>query len=285
MPISTRGSALRSAARLARRNVMGVAGALVVLVLVVIAIFAPQLSPHDPNAQVGKRLTEPNAQYPLGLDQLGRDELSRIVFGARVSLVISVTSVALALAVGATIGLVSGYYGGWFDTVAMRVMDLMFTLPSFVLALALTGILGAELANVIFAIAFVTIPSIARITRAPVLTVREAEYVAGARVAGARDSRILFRHVLPNVMAPLIVQTTVSIADAILIEAALSFLGLGVQPPDTSWGLMLGTGRNFMEIANGLSVFPGIAIMLAVLGFNFAGDGLRDLLDPRLRTA
>jgi peptide/nickel transport system permease protein len=283
MPISTRGSALRSAARLARRNVIGVAGALVVLALVVVAIFAPQLSPYDPNAQIGKRLTEPNSQFPLGLDQLGRDELSRIVFGARVSLAISVTSVALALAAGATIGLLGGYYGGWFDTVAMRVMDLMFTLPSFVLALALTGILGAELPNVILAIAFVTIPSIARITRAPVLIVREAEYVAGARVAGARDSRILVRHVLPNVLAPLIVQTTVSIADAILIEAALSFLGLGVQPPDTSWGLMLGTGRSFMEIANGLSVFPGIAIMLAVLGFNFAGDGLRDYLDPRLR--
>jgi peptide/nickel transport system permease protein len=283
MPISTRGSALRSAARLARRNVIGVAGALVVLALVVVAIFAPQLSPYDPNAQIGKRLTEPNSQFPLGLDQLGRDELSRIVFGARISLAISVTSVALALAAGATIGLLGGYYGGWFDTVAMRVMDLMFTLPSFVLALALTGILGAELPNVILAIAFVTIPSIARITRAPVLIVREAEYVAGARVAGARDSRILVRHVLPNVLAPLIVQTTVSIADAILIEAALSFLGLGVQPPDTSWGLMLGTGRSFMEIANGLSVFPGIAIMLAVLGFNFAGDGLRDYLDPRLR--
>jgi peptide/nickel transport system permease protein len=283
MPISTRGSALRSAARLARRNVIGVAGALVVLALVVVAIFAPQLSPYDPNAQIGKRLTEPNSQFPLGLDQLGRDELSRIVFGARISLAISVTSVALALAAGATIGLLGGYYGGWFDTVAMRVMDLMFTLPSFVLALALTGILGAELPNVILAIAFVTIPSIARITRAPVLIVRDAEYVAGARVAGARDSRILVRHVLPNVLAPLIVQTTVSIADAILIEAALSFLGLGVQPPDTSWGLMLGTGRSFMEIANGLSVFPGIAIMLAVLGFNFAGDGLRDYLDPRLR--
>lgn len=274
---------MHSAARLARRNAIGVVGALVVLALLLTAIFAPQLSPYEPNAQVGKRLTEPNAQYPLGLDQLGRDELSRIVFGARVSLAISVTSVAIALAVGATIGLLGGYYGGWFDSLAMRVMDLMFTLPSFVLALALTGILGADLPNVILAIAFVTIPSIARITRAPVLIVREAEYVAGARVAGARDSRIVFRHVLPNVMAPLIVQTTVSIADAILIEAALSFLGLGVQPPDTSWGTMLGTGRSYMEIANGLSIFPGVAIMLAVLGFNFAGDGLRDYLDPRLR--
>ena len=276
---------MRSAARLASRNLIGVVGALVVLALALTAIFAPQLSPYEPNAQVGKRLTEPNAQYPLGLDQLGRDELSRIVFGARVSLAISVTSVAIALAVGATIGLLGGYYGGWFDSLAMRVMDLMFTLPSFVLALALTGILGADLPNVILAIAFVTIPSIARITRAPVLIVREAEYVAGARVAGARDSRIMFRHVLPNAIAPLIVQTTVSIADAILIEAALSFLGLGVQPPDTSWGTMLGTGRSYMEIANGLSIFPGVAIMLAVLGFNFAGDGLRDLLDPRLRSA
>jgi peptide/nickel transport system permease protein len=270
---------------LARRHLIGVLGAAIVLLLALIAVLANQISPHDPNAQLGKRLSEPTARFPLGLDQLGRDELSRIIFGARVSLGVSVTAVGLALAVGLTVGLVGGYFGGWFDAIVMRIMDLMFTLPSFVLALALAGILGPELPNVILAIAFVTIPTIARIVRGPVLVVREAEFVASARVAGARDSRIMLRHVLPNVLAPLIVQTTVSIADAILIEAGLSFLGLGVPPPDTSWGNMLGTGRSYMELANGLSVFPGIAIMLAVLGFNFAGDGLRDILDPRLRGA
>ena len=270
-------------ARLARKNLIGTLGVLLVVLLTLMAIFAAQLSPYDPNAQIGKRLTEPNAQYPLGLDQLGRDELSRLIYGARVSLGVGVVSVGIALLVGMSLGLVSGYYGGALDNVIMRVMDLMFTLPSFVLALALAGILGPALPNVIAAIAFVTVPTIARITRAPVLSLREAEFIASARVVGVGDARIMLRHILPNIVAPLIVQTTVSIADAILIEAGLSFLGLGVQAPDTSWGNMLGSGRDYMELANGLSVFPGAAIMLAVLGFNFAGDGLRDVLDPRLR--
>jgi len=274
---------LRSAARIGRTNLIGTLGLVLVVSLTLIAIFAPQLSPHDPNAQVGKRLTEPGAQYLLGLDQLGRDELSRLIFGARVSLGVSVVSVAIALLIGSTLGLLSGYYGGALDIVIMRVMDLMFTLPSFVLALALAGILGPALPNVIVAIAFVTVPTIARITRAPVLALREAEFVHSARAVGANDRRIILRHILPNTLAPLIVQATVSISDAILIEAGLSFLGLGVQAPDTSWGNMLGSGRDYMELANGLSVFPGAAIMLAVLGFNLAGDGLRDVLDPRLR--
>lgn len=269
--------------RLARRNPIGTVGLLVVVALAVIAVFAPQLSPSDPNAQVGKRLSPPSEQHVLGLDQLGRDVLSRLIWGARVSLGVSVISVGLSLLAGVSLGLVAGYYGGAADTLIMRAMDLMFTLPSFVLAIALTGILGPSLTNVIIAVAIVTTPTIARITRGPILAVRETEYVASAHAAGAGDRRIMVRHVLPNITAPIIVQTTVSIADAILIEAGLSFLGLGIQPPATSWGNMLGTGRNFMELANGLSVFPGAAIMLAVLGFNFAGDGLRDVLDPRLR--
>jgi len=269
--------------RWARRNLVAALGLAVVLSLVVVAIFAEPLSPFDPNAQVGKRLSPPSHQHLLGLDQLGRDVLSRLIFGARVSLVVSVVSVGLSLVAGVSLGLLAGYYGGVADNVIMRAMDLMFTLPSFVLAIALAGILGPSLTNVIIAVAVVTTPTIARVTRGPVLAVRESEFVASARAAGAADRRTMFRHVLPNVAAPIIVQATVSIADAILIEAGLSFLGLGVQPPHTSWGNMLGTGRNFMELANGLSVFPGAAIMLAVLGFNFAGDGLRDVLDPRLR--
>lgn len=275
----------RTVWRLARGNSIGALGLVIVVLLALVAIFATQLSPYDPNALIGKRLTDPNAQYLLGLDQLGRDELSRLIFGARVSLGVSAVSVGIALLVGLSLGLLSGYYGGALDNLIMRLMDLMFTLPSFVLALALAGILGPALPNVIIAIAFVTVPTIARITRAPVLALREAEFIASARAIGAGDARIVVRHILPNILAPVIVQTTASIADAILIEAGLSFLGLGVQAPDTSWGNMLGTGRDFMELANGLSVLPGAAIMLAVLGFNFAGDGLRDALDPRLRAA
>ncbi len=269
--------------RLARRNLIGALGLGVVVTLLVVTLFAESLSPYDPNAQVGKRLSPPGDRHILGLDQLGRDVLSRLIFGARVSLIVSIVSVGLSLLAGVSLGLVAGYYGGVTDNLIMRAMDLMFTLPSFVLAIALAGILGPSLTNVIIAVAIVTTPTIARVTRGPVLAARESEFVSSARAAGAADRRIMFRHVLPNVVAPIIVQSTVSIADAILIEAGLSFLGLGVQPPHTSWGNMLGSGRNFMEIANGLSVFPGAAIMLAVLGFNFAGDGLRDVLDPRLR--
>ena len=281
---AARGRAV-SARRLLRQNLIGAFGLLVVMVLVFVAVFADQLSPFEANAQVGPRLTPPSAEYPLGLDQLGRDVLSRLIYGARVSLQVSLSSIGIALLVGGVLGVLAGYYGGLLDNALMRVMDLLFTLPSFVLALALTGILGPSLPNVVLAIALVTIPSIARITRASVLVVRETEYVTSARALGAGDARIMARHVLPNVMAPVIVQTTVGVADAILIEAGLSFLGLGVQPPAASWGNMQGTGRNFMELANGLSVFPGAAIMLAVVGFNFAGDGLRDALDPRLRRA
>ena len=269
--------------RSVRRNLVGVLGLTVVLSLIAVAVLAEQLSPHDPNAQVGRRLSHPGGRNILGLDQLGRDVLSRLIFGARVSLIVSIVSVGLSLLVGMSLGLVAGYYGGVTDNVIMRAMDLMFTLPSFVLAIALAGILGPSLTNVIIAVAIVTTPTIARVTRGPVLAARELEFVISARAAGAADGRIMFHHVLPNVVAPIIVQATVSIADAILIEAGLSFLGLGVQAPLTSWGNMLGSGRNFMELANGLSVFPGAAIMLAVLGFNFAGDGLRDVLDPRLR--
>ncbi len=271
--------------RLVRRNLIGALGVVLVVTLVLVAIFAEHLSPYDPNTQVGKRLSPPSNQHILGLDQLGRDVLSRLIFGARVSLLVSIISIGLSLLAGVSLGLVAGYYGGVADNVTMRAMDLMFTLPSFVLAIALMGILGPSLTNVIIAITLVTTPTIARVTRAPVLAVRETEFVVSAKAAGAADKRIMFRHVLPNVTGPIIVQATVSIADAILIEAGLSFLGLGVQPPYSSWGNMLGTGRNFMELANGLSVFPGAAIVLAVLGFNFAGDGLRDVLDPRLRGA
>jgi peptide/nickel transport system permease protein len=271
--------------RLVHKNLIGSLGLVIVVILILVAIFAEVLSPYDPNGQVGKRLTEPTGEYLLGLDHLGRDVLSRLIFGARVSLQVSLTSVGLAVVVGTGLGLIAGYYGGVLDNLTMRIMDILFTMPSFVLALVLAGVLGPSTTNVIIAITIVTIPSIARVARGPVLSVREMDFVTSARGLGATDGRIIFRHLLPNILPVIIVLTTVAIADAILIEAALSFLGLGVQLPATSWGNMLGTGRNYMELANGLSIFPGAAIMLAVLGFNFAGDGLRDILDPRLRGA
>jgi peptide/nickel transport system permease protein len=271
-------------ARVAARNLIGTIGAAIVLALVLVALLGNWLSPFDPNAQVGTRLTEPGPHYLLGLDQYGRDVLSRLIYGTRTSLIISASSVGIALLVGGAVGLLAGYYRGWVDVAAMRLMDVLFTLPSIILAIALAGLLGATVQNVILAIAVVTAPSLARVSRAPTLVAREMEFVVGARAAGARDLRIIVRHVLPNIVAPVIVQATVSVANAIIIEASLGFLGLGVPPPAVSWGNMLGTGRQFLELANGLTIFPGLAIMLTVLGFNFAGDGLRDILDPRLRT-
>ncbi len=268
---------------LVRRNLLGAIGAGIVLLLVLLALLAGWLAPFDPNAQVGRRLTPADATYLLGLDQYGRDELSRLIYGARTSLEISVSSVGLALLVGGAIGVLAGYYRGLVDVVSMRAMDVLFTLPTIILAIALAGLLGASQQNVILAIAVVTIPGLARIARAPTLVVREAEFVLAAHAAGAGDAAIVLRHVLPNVLGPIIVQTTVGIANAIIIEASLGFLGLGVPPPAVSWGNMLGTGREFLELANGLTIFPGLAVMATVLGFNFAGDGLRDLLDPRLR--
>jgi len=270
--------------RMARRNLVGTIGAAIVAMLVGVALLASWLSPFDPNAQVGTRLTEPGPQYLLGLDQYGRDVLSRLIYGTRTSLIISASSVGIALVVGGAVGVLAGYYRGRLDVAAMRLMDVLFTLPSIILAIALAGLLGATLQTVILAIAVVTAPTVARVARGQILVAREMEFVVGARAAGARDVRIIVRHVLPNIVAPVIVQATVSVANAIIIEASLGFLGLGVPPPAVSWGNMLGTGRQFLELANGLTIFPGLAIMLTVLGFNFAGDGLRDVLDPRLRS-
>ncbi|MCC6176570.1 MAG: ABC transporter permease [Chloroflexi bacterium] len=269
--------------RLAAKNPLGVVGAALILLLLLVALLAGVLAPFDPVAQIARRLTAPNDVYLLGTDEFGRDVLSRIIYGSRISLYVGVVSVGIALAVGGTLGLIAGYFGGWIDNVIMRFMDVMFAIPSLVLAIAITGILGPNLRNAMIAIGIVYTPTFARVARGPVLSVVQHEYVQAARTVGARDWRIIFRHVLPNVTAPIIVQTTLSLSTAILAEAVLSFLGLGTQPPEPSWGTMLGTGRKFMETAPWIAVFPGVAIMLAVLGFNLLGDGLRDALDPRLR--
>jgi peptide/nickel transport system permease protein len=269
--------------RAVRRSPLSLAGAAVVLAFVGMAALAPALAPYAPDDQIARRLTRPQAAYPLGTDEFGRDILSRIVYGARISLWVGVVSVGIALAGGATAGLASGYLGGRFDILLMRVMDVMFSIPPIILAITLTGVLGPGLTNAMVAIGLVYLPTFARIARGPVLTVAAQEYVEAARASGAGTGRVLRLHVLPNVAAPLIVQTTLALSTAILAEATLSFLGLGIQPPEPSWGTMLGTGRKYMELAPWVAVFPGAAVMLLVLGFNLLGDGLRDVLDPRLK--
>ena len=269
--------------RVAAKNPLGAVGAVLIVLLLLAAALADLIAPYDPVSQLARRLTAPNDLYVLGTDEFGRDVLSRIIHGSRISLYVGVVSVGIALGIGGTLGLIAGYFGGWIDNLIMRLMDVMFSIPSLVLAIAITGILGASLRNAMIAIGIVYTPTFARVARGPVLSVVQHEYIQAARTIGARDWRIIARHVLPNVAAPIIVQTTLSLSTAILAEAVLSFLGLGTQPPEPSWGTMLGTGRKFMETAPWVAVFPGLAIMLAVLGFNLLGDGLRDALDPRLK--
>jgi peptide/nickel transport system permease protein len=248
-----------------------------------LALTAPLVSPFDPTAQPARRLLPPGGRYLLGTDEFGRDVFSRIVHGARISLQVGIVSVGIALAVGGVLGLVSGYCLGIVDALTGRLVDVMFAFPSIILIIALSGVLGASLTTAMVAIGVVYSPIFARIVRAPTLVVVQQPYVEGARALGASVARVVSRHVVPNIAAPIIVQTTLSFSTAILSEATLSFLGLGTQPPDPSWGTMLSAGRRFMELAPWVTVYPGLAIALTVLGLNLVGDALRDALDPRLR--
>ncbi|MGH2460444.1 MAG: ABC transporter permease [Chloroflexota bacterium] len=260
------------------------AGATIIGAVVVIALAAPVLSPDHPFAQIARPLLRASPRYLLGTDDLGRDELSRVIWGARVSLYVGILSVSIAIALGATSGLLAAFYGRWVDALLMRIMDVLFSLPAIVLAIAITSILGPSLTNAMIAIGIVYAPTFARIARGPALAVMNLPYIDAARTLGAPDWRIMSRHVLPNVSAPLLVQTTVSLSTAILTEAALSFLGLGTQPPTPSWGLMLSDARQYMLLDPWIAIFPGAAIAITVLGFNLLGDGLRDILDPRIQT-
>ena len=266
------------------RNPIGIVGAAIILVTLLMAILAQVIAPYDPSSQAHRRLLAPSAQYLMGTDELGRDTFSRIVYGARVSLQVGALSVMIALLVGTTVGVVCAYYGGWVDDWLMRVVDIMSAFPGLVLAIVIAGLLGPSRTNAMIAIGIVYAPAFARVVRGAVLAVKSELYMESARVVGATDGRIIGRHVLPNIMAPLIVLVTVYLSQAILIEAALSFLGLGTQPPEPSWGGMLNAARTYMELSPWMAIFPGAAIMIVVLGFNFLGDGLRDILDPRLRT-
>jgi peptide/nickel transport system permease protein len=266
------------------KNFAFTAGMVLTLLLVIAALAAPLLAPHDPNLQeTGRRLEAPSQSHPLGLDDLGRDVLSRIVYGARVSLRVGFSVVFLASLIGVTLGAMAGYFGGAIDVLVMRTCDILLSFPGILLAIALVAVLGPSLNNVILALVISAWVGYARLVRGQVLKVREMEYVTAAKAMGARSPRVIILHVLPNVINPVIVMATLGLAGAILSEAALSFLGLGVQPPTPSWGAMLTAGRRYLGLANHLAIFPGAAIMIAVMGLNFLGDGLIDALDPKYR--
>jgi peptide/nickel transport system permease protein len=267
------------------RNPTSAVSALLLLGLVLVAIFDETLAPEGPNeVDVADRLQAPSSAHWFGTDDLGRDILSRVILGAGVSLRVGFLAVGIALLIGTTIGLLAGFYGRWIDDALMRVMDMLFAFPAVLLAIAVLAVRGTGWGNTALAIGIVYIPVFARVTRASVLGVREEVYVRASRSVGASDWRLLTRHVLPNAAPPIIVQTSISLAFAVLAEAALSFLGLGTQPPNPSWGLMLAEGRGFIDLAWWLAFFPGMAIFLTVLCFNLLGDGLRDVLDPKQRT-
>jgi peptide/nickel transport system permease protein len=275
----------RRSMRLTLRNRLVFAGGLLVALLSVVALFAPVVAPDDPIAtDAAVRLQSPSWDHLFGTDRFGRDVLSRVIYGSRISLWVSLTSVAIATFVGTILGLASGYFGHWTDHVISRLLDILFSFPGLLLAIAIAAFLGPGQNNAIIAIAVVYSPLIARVVRGSVLAERHKEYVEAARMIGSRHARVIRRHVLPNVLSPIIVQASITLSYAILIEASLSYLGLGTQPPDPSWGTMLNEGRPFLERAPWMSVFPGLSIMLAVFAFNLLGDGLRELFDPRLRS-
>lgn len=270
------------AVRRFRRNRAAVGGLILVLLLIAIAVLAPVLAPYAPDAQnLRERLQPPLRAHPFGTDEFGRDILSRVLYGARISLFTGLVPVASGLTVGTLLGLLAGYYGGRLDNVLMRLMDVLLAFPSLLLALAVVGALGPGLVNAVIAVAIVSIPGYARLARSVVIATREEEFVQSARALGARDGRLLLRHILPTTLGPLTVQATLGIGFAILSMAGLSFLGLGIQPPAADWGEMLARGRRFLPDSPWLLLYPGMAISLTVLAFNLLGDGLRDAVDPR----
>jgi ABC-type dipeptide/oligopeptide/nickel transport system permease subunit len=282
-------SPLAQGLRRLRRSTTALVGVAIVAVLIVVAVFADVLAPLSPTASdQGRTFARPSWEHPLGTDQLGRDMLSRVIHGSRISLAVGVSSVLLALFIGVPLGMIAGFYGGRLDTLIMRVMDLILAFPIFLLAIILmvifaptAGLIGTI--KVTGAIAIVRIPIYARLVRGSVLSIKEKESVEACRALGVRDPWIIFGHVLPNCLAPIIVTTTLGIATSIIVEATLSFLGLGTQPPTPSWGWDLKANVAFIQSNLWLSLFPGLAIFVTVLGFNLFGDGLRDALDPRLK--
>jgi peptide/nickel transport system permease protein len=265
------------------RMPLAVFGLAVIALIVICAVFAPFIAPYAPNYQSRQYLKPPSGEFLLGTDQIGRDVLSRTIYGSQIALLVSVGAVGLGVVIGVPIGLISGTLRGWTDSVLMRVMDGLLAFPSLIIAMGLVAVLGSTLINVIVAIGVANVPFIARVVRGQALSVREQVYVTAARSIGSTDGRVIFRHIMPNCFAPVIVQGTLGMAYAILTEATLGFLGIGVPPPTATWGNMLLTAYPVLQRAPYLSIVPGVAIFLLVLAFNFVGDALRDVLDPRLR--
>ncbi|MFN8593332.1 MAG: nickel transporter permease [Thermomicrobiales bacterium] len=266
------------------RDHAAVAGLIVILLLIVIAIAAPAIVPHDPNDQSFIHKLEPPSETNwFGTDEFGRDIFSRVLIGTRVALWVGIMPVVLAMLVGVTLGLIAGFYGHGIDHVVMRLIDIMLAFPWLLLAIGIMAVLGPGINNVIIAVAIVYIPAFARIVRGSVLSIKEKEFIEAARAIGQPNPQVMFRHVLPNAIAPIIVLATLSIGQAIIYAAGLSFIGLGTQPPNSDWGVMLASGRQYLRDGPWLGFFPGLAILITVLAFNLFGDGIRDALDPRLR--
>jgi peptide/nickel transport system permease protein len=268
-----------------RRNRFAIIGFSIIVFFIFIAIFAPFFTSFTFDEQnLGNRLHPPSADYWLGTDHLGRDIFTRLVYGARVSLMVGFFAVTGALVIGTVLGVVSGYFGRWIDMIISRVFDILLAFPSILLAIAIVAILGPSLENALLAIAIINIPIFGRLVRSRVISLREEEYIMAAKAQGMKNRRIILHHILPNSIAPIIVQSTLGFGTAILEAAALGFLGLGAQPPTPEWGQMLADSRDFIQLAPWTVIVPGVAIMLVVLGFNLIGDGLRDALDPKMKS-
>ncbi|EIT84658.1 peptide ABC transporter [Fictibacillus macauensis ZFHKF-1] len=274
----------RDAWRSFRKNKLAMAGMFLVAFFILIAIIAPLIAPYSYDVQkMADKHLAPSAAHWFGTDEFGRDILTRIIYGARISIWVGCISVAGSVIVGSTLGVIAGYYGRFIDMIISRVFDIILAFPSILLAIAVVSVLGPSLRNALIAIALINVPIFGRLVRSKVLSVKQEEYISAAKAIGMKDSRILFQHVLPNSMAPIIVQGTLAIATAIIEAAALGFLGLGAQPPTPEWGKMLADSKDFILDAPWTVIFPGLAIMLTVLGFNLMGDGLRDALDPKMK--
>ena len=265
------------------RNKLSVLGTITILLLIMVAALAPFLAPYDPTSiDVHHVLSPPNLKHPLGTDELGRDLLSRIIWGSRISLKVGFVAVGISVLIGIVIGALAGFYGGLIDAILMRFVDIMLAFPTFFLILAVISILEQNIFTIMVVIGITSWMDVARLVRAEFLSLKEKDFVSAARAVGASDKRLIFNHILPNALSPVFVAATFGVAGAILIESGLSFLGLGVQPPDPSWGNILTAGKDNIEVAWWLSLFPGFAILITVLSYNLVGEGLRDALDPRL---
>ncbi|WP_085521205.1 nickel transporter permease [Tuberibacillus sp. Marseille-P3662] len=274
----------REAFKVFRRNKLAMLGALIILAFIVLAIAASWIAPKGYDVQIlADRLQAPSAEHWFGTDDFGRDIFERMIYGARISLLVGFLSVIGSVIIGICLGILAGYYGKWVDMVISRIFDIMLAFPSILLAIAIVTILGPSLMNALIAIAIVNVPNFGRLIRSKVLSLKEEEFITAARSVGMKDTRILFHHILPNSLAPIIVQGTLSVATAILDAAALGFLGLGAQPPLPEWGSMLSSSQDYLTDAPWTMIFPGVAIMMTVLGFNLMGDGLRDALDPKMK--